>query len=121
MMGSRAKKRKEEKFKRALARIIDENTRDKKFDFATVTDVELTDDFKYAKVYLDIIGDEEEKESSLEKFNEEEGFFRTNLAHDLNPRFTPELTFKLDRSLERLNRIEEILEKDRESEEKEKK
>jgi len=115
-MGSRAKKRKEEKFKRALAKIIDENTRDKKFDFATVTDVELTDDFKYAKVYLDIIGDEEEKESSLEKFNEEEGFFRTNLAHDLNPRFTPELTFKLDRSLERLNRIEEILEKDREAE-----
>ncbi len=115
-MGSRAKKRKEEKFKRALAKIIDENTRDKKFDFATVTDVELTEDFKYAKVYLDIIGDEEEKESSLEKFNEEEGFFRTNLAHDLNPRFTPELTFKLDRSLERLNRIEEILEKDREVE-----
>lgn len=115
-MGSRAKKRKEEKYKRALAKIIEKNTRDKKFDLATVTDVELTDDFKYAKVYLDIIGEEEEKESSLEKFNEEEGFFRTNLAHEINPRFTPEITFKLDRSLERLNRIEEILEKDEEPE-----
>jgi ribosome-binding factor A len=113
-MGSRAKKRKEEKFKRALARIIEEKTRDEKFDLATVTDVELSDDFKYADVYVDVIGDEEEKESSLEKFNDKEGFFKTNLAHELNPRFTPELTFKLDRSLERLNRIEEILAKDKE-------
>jgi len=118
-MGRRAKKRKEEKFKRALAKIIDENTRDRKFDFATITDVELSDDFKYADVYVDIIGDEDEKESSLEKFNQEEGFFRTNLAHQLNPRFTPELTFKLDRSLERLNRIEEILAKDKEKEDRE--
>lgn len=118
-MGSKAKKRKEEKFKRALAKIIEKDARDDTFDFATVTDVELSDDFKYADVYIDVIGDEEEKEDSLEKFNDKEGFFRTNLAHQLNPRFTPELTFKLDRSLERLNRIEEILEEDEESRDKE--
>ena len=111
-MGSRAKKRKEEEYKRALARIIEENTRDRKFEFATVTNVELTDDLKYAKVFINLIGDEEEKERALKKFNDEEGFFRKHLASDLNPRFTPELTFKLDRSLERLNRIEEILEQD---------
>lgn len=113
-MGQRAKKRKEEEFKRALARIIDENTRDRKFDFATVTDVELSQDFKYATVYIDLIGDEEDKESSLEKFNDEEGFFRTNLAHEVNPKFTPELEFKLDHSLDRLNKIEDILDEDRE-------
>ena len=111
-MGSRAKKRKEEKFKRALAKIIEKDTRDKTFEFATVTDVELSDDFKYADVYVNIIGDEEDKQNSLEQFNDKEGFFKTNLAHKLNPRFTPELTFKLDRSLERFNRIEEILAKD---------
>ncbi len=113
-MGKRAKNRKEEEYKRALARIIDENTRDRKFDFATVTDVELSQDFKYATVYIDLIGDEEDKEGSLEKFNDEEGFFRTNLAHEVNPKFTPELEFKLDRSLDRLNKIEDILDKDRE-------
>ncbi|MFP4136223.1 MAG: 30S ribosome-binding factor RbfA [Candidatus Acetothermia bacterium] len=111
-MGKRAKNRKEEEYKRALARIIDKNTRDRKFDFATVTDVELTDDLKYATVYIDLIGDEEDKEESLEKFNDEEGFFRTNLAHEVNPRFTPELDFKLDRSLDRLNKIEKILDED---------
>lgn len=113
-MGKRAKNRKEEEFKRALARIIDENTRDRKFDFATVTDVELTEDFKYATVYIDLIGDEEDREDSLEKFNDEEGFFRTNLAHEVNPKYTPELEFKLDRSLDKLNKIEEILDEDRE-------
>ncbi|MFW6111772.1 MAG: 30S ribosome-binding factor RbfA, partial [Candidatus Bipolaricaulota bacterium] len=114
-MGSKAKRRKEEEYKRALARIIDKNTRDRKFEFATVTDVELTEDFKYADVYIDLIGSEEEKKKSLQKFNEEEGFFRTNLAHEVNPKFTPELDFKIDRGLERLNKIEEILEKDREA------
>lgn len=118
-MGSRAKKRKEEKFKRTLAKIIEKDTRDKSFEFATITDVELSDDFKYADVYVDVIGDEEKKKKSLEKFNDKEGFFRTNIAHQLNPRFTPELTFKLDRSLERLNRIEEILEKDEEKRDEE--
>ena len=118
-MGSKAKRRKEEKFKRALAKIIENDTRDNAFDFATVTDVELSDDFKYADVYIDVIGDEEKKNKSLEKFNDKEGFFRTNIAHQLNPRFTPELTFKLDRSLERLNRIEEILEKDEEERDRE--
>lgn len=113
-MGSRAKKRKEEKFKRTLAKIIEKDTRDNAFEFATVTDVELSDDFKYADVYVDVIGDEEKKKRSLEKFNDKEGFFRTNIAHKLNPRFTPELTFKLDRGLERMNRIEEILSKDEE-------
>ncbi|MBS3764985.1 30S ribosome-binding factor RbfA [Candidatus Bipolaricaulota bacterium] len=113
-MGKRAKNRKEEEFKRALARIIDENTRDRKFDFATVTDVELTEDFKYATVYIDLIGDEEDREDSLEKFNDEEAFFRTNLAHEVNPKYTPELEFKLDRSLDKLNKIEEILDEDRE-------
>lgn len=118
-MGSKAKRRKEEEYKRALARIIDKNTRDRKFEFATVTDVELTEDFKYADVYIDLIGSEEEKKKSLQKFNEEEGFFRTNLAHEVNPKFTPELDFKIDRGLERLNKIEEILEKDREADEDE--
>ncbi|MBS3740469.1 30S ribosome-binding factor RbfA [Candidatus Bipolaricaulota bacterium] len=118
-MGSKAKRRKEEEYKRALARIIDENTRDRKFEFATVTDVELTEDFKYADVYIDLIGSEEEKQKSLQKFNDEEGFFRTNLAHEVNPRFTPELDFKIDRGLERLNKIEEILEKDKEADEDE--
>ncbi|SRR6056297_628706 len=111
-MASRAKRRKEEKYKRALANIIQEETRDKNFKTATITDLKLTDDFKYAKVFVDLIGNEEEKEKALNQFNEKEGFFRTNLAHRVNPRFTPELEFVLDRSWNRMHRIEKILEED---------
>lgn len=116
-MASRAKRRKEEKYKRAVANIIQEETRDRNFETATITDLELTDDFKYAKVFVDLIGNEEEKEEALQQFNEKEGFFRTNLAHRVNPRFTPELEFVLDRSWDRMHRIEKILEENRNPEE----
>jgi len=111
-MVNRAKRRKEEQYKRALAEIIQENTRDKNFETATITDVELSDDFKYARVFVDLIGGDEEKEEAVDQFNEKEGFFRTNLAHKVNPRFTPELDFVLDKTWDRMHRIDEILEED---------
>ncbi|MFP3953145.1 MAG: 30S ribosome-binding factor RbfA [Candidatus Acetothermia bacterium] len=115
-MASRAKRRKEEEYKRALAEIIQGNTRDRHFETATITDVELSSDLKYAKVFVDLIGGEEQKEEALDTFNDKEGFFRTNLAHRVNPRFTPELEFILDRSWDRMNRINTILQEDKENE-----
>ncbi len=115
-MAGRAKKRKEEEYKRALAEIIQENTRDRHFETATITDVELSTDLKYAKVFVDLIGEEGQKEEALDTFNDKEGFFRTQLAHHVNPRFTPELEFILDRSWSRMNRIDKLLEEDKEGE-----
>lgn len=108
-MARRAKKRKEEEYKRALAEIIQEETRDRHFETATITEVELSADLKYAKVFVDLIGDSGEKDDALTKFNDKEGFFRTNLAHRVNPRFTPELEFILDDRWDRMHRIDRIL------------
>ncbi len=110
----RLKKKREEEYKRALGKIIDLETRDKHFELATVTDLELTDDFKYAKVYVDIPGEEEDKEEAIEKFNEDSGFFRTRLAKRLNPRHTPEIDFYLDQGLDKMAKIDEILREEKE-------
>ena len=113
MIVSKAKKQKEEEYKRELGRIIDRETRDKHFDFATVTNLELSADFKYAKVYLDLPGSVAEKEKAIKKFNKDSGFFRTMLAKNLNPRHTPEITFYLDRGLDRMANIEKILKEEK--------
>ena len=107
-MASKAKRRKEEKYKRSLGEIIDRKARDKSFEFATVTEVELSSDFRYAKVFINVPGDREKQEKALSKFNQNEGFFRSSLAQDVDPRYTPEIEFILDDRISQMQRIEEI-------------
>lgn len=109
---SRVKKKREEEYKRALGRIIDFETRDQHFDMATVTNLKLSSDFRYAKVYVDVPGNEKEREETISKFNEDSGFFRTQLARRLNTRHTPEITFYLDKSRGRMEKIEDILDEE---------
>lgn len=72
--------------------------------FITVTSVEVTPDFKYAKVFYSTLADnatlEEEKELRL-GLRSASGYIRSQLAQRLNLRITPELTFVKDESLKR--------------------
>lgn len=72
--------------------------------FITVTSVEVTPDFKYAKVFYSTLTDnatpEEEKELRL-GLRSASGYIRSQLAQRLNLRITPELTFVKDESLKR--------------------
>jgi len=114
-MSNRAKKRKEEQYKRALARIMEMETRDQLFEFATVTEVDLSPDFMYAKVFVDVPGELEQGEKAVDKMNEDEGFFRARIAEEVDPRYTPELDFKLDRSRAEVEKIERIIREDRDN------
>ena len=108
-MAHRTKRRKEEQYKRALGEIIDREARDRRFDFATVTEVELSEDLRHAKVYVDLPGETEEKEEAISKFNEDEGFFRSQIATKVDPRYTPEIEFFLDDRRDWVSRIDEIV------------
>ncbi|MFW6422306.1 MAG: 30S ribosome-binding factor RbfA, partial [Candidatus Bipolaricaulota bacterium] len=95
--------------KRALGEIIDHQARDSRFDFATVTEVELSADFRYARVFVSLPGDRQKQEAAVEKFNQDEGFFRSLLAEEVDPRYTPELDFVLDDRIDKVARIEHIV------------
>ena len=72
--------------------------------FITVTTVEVTPDFKYAKVFYSTLSDDasaEEKKELAAGLRGAAGFIRSQLAQRLNLRITPELTFILDDSLRR--------------------
>ena len=74
----------------------------------SVTKVKVTNDLKFAKVYVSILNSKNIKET-LKTLKKWSGFIRSKLASRVNLRNTPELIFELDDSLEYGARIDSIL------------
>ena len=94
---------------RAISEIIQFELKDPKVGFVTITDVQVTSDNSYAKVFVSFLGKQERAEAGLKALNRSKGFIRSALAKRLSIRKTPELIFQLDNSLEQGNKIERIL------------
>ena len=75
----------------------------------SVMAVRITEDLKYAKIYVSILGGEEERRACLAGLRSASGYIRRALAARLDLRQTPELTFEMDDSIEHLSRIDRIL------------
>ncbi len=96
--------------KRDLTDIFAHNIRDPHIDsMVSVTDVEVSNDLSYARVYVSKLGNEKEREALLEALNKANGYIRTLLSQRLKIRKVPELRFFLDNSLEYGAKIERIL------------
>ena len=89
--------------------IIQNSVKDPKLGFVTITDVDVTNDLSYAKVYISFLGKKERNDAGLNVLNKAKGHIRSELAKRLTTRKVPELIFILDDSLEKGNRIESIL------------
>jgi ribosome-binding factor A len=99
-----------EQIKKELSQIIQSELKDPRIGFITVTGVEVTNDLSQAKVYLSVLGSEEQKEESLKAIARGTGFIRSELGKRMRLRHTPELIFKFDASIEYGSRIESLLE-----------
>ena len=65
----------------------------------SVVAVEVAPDLKTCKVYVSVLGDEKAREDTLRGLRSAEGYIRRQLAHELNLRNTPEITFIMDQSI----------------------
>ena len=83
--------------------------RDPRVALATVTEAEMSPDLRYARVFVSILGDQQEKRSTLAALNKASGFVRKQLGARLRLRHSPEVTFCFDQSVEQGARIEEVL------------
>jgi len=106
-MGHQREKLQEE-IKRTLSEVIEFVVRDPRIGFVAVTGVKLSPDLRHATVFLDFL-DEGRKDELLELFEQDRGFFRSELAKRLDLRYTPELHFREDEALGRARRIDELL------------
>ena len=75
----------------------------------TFTQVQLSDDLRYARVFFSYLGTDEGRERVVDYFEREGGRIRTLIGNNLRIRHTPEFSFKFDPSVEHGLRIEQLL------------
>jgi ribosome-binding factor A len=98
-----------EQMKKELGDIIGRKIKDPRIGFVTVTDVEVTGDLQQAKVYISVLGDEEQRENTLKGLAKAKGFIRTEIGNRIRLRKTPEIVFEWDESIDYGNRINTLL------------
>ena len=77
----------------------------------SITDVEVSHDNSFAKVFYSVFGSDEQKEKSVNIINQNVSKIRYEVGRRIRLRLTPELRFIQDNSIERGSRVNEILEK----------
>lgn len=108
-MSSNRHNRTNEDIQRVLAVLL-RNVKDPRVNqgMLSVTGVETTGDLRYSKVYLSVMNLKSEKEL-MKGLKSASGFLRRELGNTLDLRYTPELIFELDRSIEHGATISKIL------------
>jgi ribosome-binding factor A len=94
---------------------ITEDLKDPRIGFVTVTGVETSPDLRHARVYVSVLGSEEQKADALKGLQSSAGFLQAKVAQELRMKHTPTLEFHYDDSVDRGMRITELLD-DREGE-----
>lgn len=105
-----------EQLKKELSRLLQQELKDPRIGFVTVTSVEMSRDLEHAKVFVSVMGDEEQKKQTLEGLEKAKGFLRTEAGRRLGIRRTPEIVFKIDESIEHGQHISKLLEEVKRSE-----
>lgn len=109
--GSGRMSRINEEVRRELADILRSSVKDPRLgsSLLSVMQAETSKDLKYCKVSVSVLGSEEEREAARVVLKNAAGFIRRELAHRLNLRNTPELTFVMDDSIEYSIHISKLL------------
>ena len=75
----------------------------------SIVAVHVTNDLRYAKVYVSVLGDENVQKKAIEGLKSAAGFIRREMGRRVDLRYTPEFLFELDRSLEHGAHINQLL------------
>jgi len=96
--------------RREVAEILQRHVRDPRVSaMVSVTDVEVTKDLSFARVFVTILGPVAERAVTFEALKHAAGFVRHELGGRLGLREVPEVRFVYDESLDRGARVEELL------------
>jgi ribosome-binding factor A len=100
-----------------LGELVQSRVKDPRLGFVTITGCRVSKDLKVARVFVSVMGSEEERSASMETLGRASSFLRKELAGQLRMRHTPELIFAYDDSIERGSRISKLLDDLKDSEE----
>jgi len=98
-----------EQMKKEVASIVEKDLKDPRIGFITITNVELSNDLRHAKIFFSSLGSEEEQKRSLAGLDNAKGFIRKEIASRIQLRYAPEILFRIDNSIEHGVKIAQIL------------
>jgi ribosome-binding factor A len=103
-----------EKVQKVAREILGESIqtlKDPRIGFATVTAVKITSDLRHARVFVSVLGSEEEREATMAGLKSAAPVLRSELGRQMRIKYLPDLTFELDEGPDVAARLEELIKK----------
>ena len=110
-MSSARPERVQEALRQEISKIVQNEIKDPRLGFITITAVDLTRDLRFARVYFSVLGEEKDKKLALKGLKSAKGHIKGLLSDRIKLKFMPELEFKIDESFEHTKRVFDILDK----------
>ena len=107
-------RRVDEAMREVLSGAITSELKDPRVGFVTVTSVDTAPDLRHARVYVSVLGTDSVRRRSLDGLQSAHGYLQRRVADELHLKHTPTLDFIYDDTLDRAQRIDELLEREAE-------
>jgi ribosome-binding factor A len=92
-----------------ISQMLVKSIKDPRIGFVTITKVTVSEDFRFAKVYFSVAGTLKEREKSMKGLDSAKGYVRKELGRRIRLRYTPEIMFQFDPSIEYAIHMEELI------------
>ena len=92
-----------------VSTMIFRDLKDRRVGFVTVTGVQLSPDLRHAKIFVSLMGSEEEKKESLTALNHATGWIRHELGQRIRTKFLPDIVFLTDTSQDYGEHIDKLI------------
>jgi len=92
-----------------ISQMLVKSVKDPRIGFVTITRVTVSEDCRSAGAYYSVAGTEAERESSMKGLESAKGYVRKELGRRIRLRYTPDITFQFDPSIEYAIHMEELI------------
>jgi ribosome-binding factor A len=104
-------RRVDEAVREVLSDAVTSDLKDPRVGFVTVTDVKTSTDLRHARVYVSVLGSDDERAASIDGLQSAHGYLQARVARELHMKHTPQLDFLLDDTAEKADRLERLIER----------
>ncbi|MEA2575999.1 MAG: ribosome-binding factor [Chloroflexia bacterium] len=104
-----------DEIKQIVSVLLQRELKDPRIGFVTVTGVQVTQDLKYARIHVSVMGSAEEQRATMDALTSARGFIRREIASRMEIRHVPEIQFRLDKGAEYSDQIARLLNELKES------
>ena len=109
MFSYKRSERVQEQMLKIINEVIKHEVKDPRIGFVTITRIELTENLRFARVYVSVMGSEDERAKSFKGIKSAAPFIRSRLGKNMRIKILPQISFILDHGQEDSDRINRLM------------